>query len=733
MKFNKIIFAIIILIISMSFVSAQDNITSDIIQENYTQMEDTEIASEINVTFSEKVYRGDLGDIEVEIPENTSGNLEVKINDYTLFNESVNTSQSIPIKLPPQKFPMVVANVWPPFDVSRYEVSAFFNNVELNITHDLQVMLYPKDYVPSFLIPEEVLQFSKSYLFMPAVLFPRSATGSAEIYLDGKLINRTDVKGPFVYLNSTMITSLSLGTHKLLLNYSGDDYFNSCSEILIFNVTDAVIHIPKSIYLDHDDCISVNTLKTGYITVYVDSKPVKNESIDKNGEFIYSLFNDISCGQHEIMVEVLAKNFTRTKKASVNVTYSIDIENYLIYRYGMKDEVSVYIPDDMSLNLFRVTVNNTEVPVKKIDNFLMIDISKLDAGNYTINVTYLGDEKYYPMSVNDTFMIDYEIDVPYFVDFNGEQFCDIILPADAKGNLNIYIDGKLYKSSELVNGKASVLMGNLNPGQYNVTARYTGTDYTVREINYTMTMYPDIFYQSSVRVGDENILYFEVPKNCKGKILLNAGSRTYAATIKNGLATIDLSKLEVGVWDMDLYYVGADGYNNSYYVGVFVENAPIKIKPLNTKMYYTTGSYKVRVIGKDGKIVKNGAVTFKINGRTLKTVKTNSQGIASVKIPAKYSPKTYVITASYKTAKISKKVCVNHILKLAVHKKGSKLILKAKAIKGKIIKFKINGKIINAKTNRYGIAKLIVKKPKAKKAIVRATYLKDSVIKTVKL
>lgn len=733
MKISKIIFFIMILIISLSCVSASDNATQSLHDNNTISTGDAEIANEINVTFDEKVYEQELTNITVEIPENTSGNLELRINDYTFFNQSVNSSVNIPMELPPQKFPVVVPNVWPPFDSSIYKVSAFFNDVELDVNHDLIVMKYPKDHSPVFLIPEEVLQFGKSYAFMPAVLFPRSAGGVVEVYLDEKLINRTSVKGPFVYLNETLITSLGMGTHKLMMNYSGDDYFLPYSGILTFNVTNAVIGIPQSIYLDHDDCITVDTQSSGYVSVYVDSKLVKKGALDKKGEFLYSLFKDVTCGEHEIMVVVSAKDFTRTKTVKANVTYSMNMDSYSTFRYGQNNHVSVYMPHDMSLNLFKVTINNKTATAKKEDNYLLIDISNLAVGNYTVSVTYLGDTKYYPMSVSGNFSVAYEIDIPYFADFNCGSAADIILPSDANGSFEIYLNGVLYKSVKLTNGKASIKLDNLNPGKYNISARYVGSDYDVDEKNATLIGWPDMTYETTVRVGDKNVLHFKIPKNCKGSISLKIGQKTYSSTIKNGVATIDLSKLSVGDWDFDLNYVGSDGYNETYFIGVYVSQVPIKIVALNNKLTYGVGTYKVKVTGTDGKIVKNALVTFKINGKTFKKVKTNSLGIASVKIPTIYAPKLYSITAVYKNAVLTKKVLVNHLITLKVSKKSSKLIISAKALKGKVVVFKVGGKTFKVKTNKLGVAKIIVKNPKVKKLVVGASYLKDSVRKIIVL
>lgn len=753
MKSKKIIFLLIIFIFAMSCVSATDNLTDNMLEidsnsavqsDTPSIAQDAEIASEINVTFDEKVYVENLSEITVDLPETAQGNLEVKINDYSIYNETItNKSVVIPIQIPPQKFPIYIVNIWPPYDSTHYKVSAFYNNVEINVTHDLIVMKYPQNYTPTVMIPEEVLQFSQNHYYIPAILFPRSATGNVEIYMDGKLINSTNVTAPYVHFNESIITSASLGIHNMSYVYSGDDYYNPCEGNVTFNVTNVVIDIPNSVYLDHDDCISVRSLAKGDVSVYIDSKLVKKQALDKYGEFLYSLFDDITCGNHEIKVVFNSKNFTRTKIVNVNVTYDIDLYVQGAYVYGEDNTIDVYIPEDMNAKLFKVTINNKTVSVKKSGQDLWIDISKLPKGNYTVNVTYLGDKKYYPVSVIDNFTVDYEITDLYDVFFNDGSSINLVLPSDAKGYLKVYLDGKLFKSAKLVKGKASIDMDNINPGEYVLKVEYTGSDYEVSGYSTNLTVFPDIIYESYVRIGQKNTLYFKVPKSCNGKISAKIGSKIYSAKIKNGIAKLDLSKLGIGDWDIDIKYVGSDGFKETYYAGVYVDYAPVKIKPISTKVPYC-GEYKVKVTGKTGKVIKNARVTFKINGKKIKSSKTNSKGIATLKLPSKYSPKKYTITAIYKNKKISKKVTVKHVISLKTSKikKSAKLVLKAslkKSLKNKVVTFKFNGKSYKAKTNSKGIAKVIVKKSAlknlkvGKKVTLKATYLKDTVKKSLRV
>ena len=167
----------------------------------------------------------------------------------------------------------------------------------------------------------------------------------------------------------------------------------------------------------------------------------------------------------------------------------------------------------------------------------------------------------------------------------------------------------------------------------------------------------------------------------------------------------------------------------------------------NITVDYNGGKYfSVKVVTADGHAVGAGAkVTFTINKKT-KTVKTNKNGIAKIKITD--IPKKYTIKTKYNGKTYKNTVTVKQVLtasKVTVKKTAKKFTLKAKLKingklqKGKVIKFKINGKTYKVKTNAKGVAqktlnkKVINKLKKGKTYTVKVTYLKDTIKTTVKV
>ena len=128
--------------------------------------------------------------------------------------------------------------------------------------------------------------------------------------------------------------------------------------------------------------------------------------------------------------------------------------------------------------------------------------------------------------------------------------------------------------------------------------------------------------------------------------------------------------------------------------------------------------------GKLRSVGKGEVVGIKVNDRSY-IVTTDENGVAKLKI--NLNPATYTITAQYAKCKVSNKLVVKQTLKLVkktvtVKKSAKSFKLKAtlkwtsgKAITGKQIVFKFQGKTYKAKTNSKGLAQVTLKSSVIKK------------------
>ena len=101
----------------------------------------------------------------------------------------------------------------------------------------------------------------------------------------------------------------------------------------------------------------------------------------------------------------------------------------------------------------------------------------LDAGSYTINASYSGDDKYIASSADKAFTVSKlsssvkvtSADISY-----GESASvNVVLSDDAGGTVELTVNSNVY-IAEINGGKAGFTLDNLDAGDYNVQASYSG-------------------------------------------------------------------------------------------------------------------------------------------------------------------------------------------------------------------------------------------------------------------
>ena len=656
MKLNKIfIVSILFLAIFLAgAVSAEDNVTAD-----------SQIAQDINVSFPERVYEEDPVEIDVELPDNVQGILKATVDDVEIYNENItNRSVKIPVTIPEPKKPYIVVNRIT--DHTYHKIGLFYNDVALNLTHDLKLMKYRPDHDYGMGIPQEILKDDDSNYQHPMLAFPQTANGTAEIYIDEVLSERLNTT-TFTILNVSKFNSLDLGNHTVRINYTGDDYYLPSDRTFNFTVVDMLINIPQEIVLDHDDCLTAKTVNNtdGTLFVYFDSELILSAKLDKHGEYLESLFKYVKCGQHEIEVIYLAKHFKKSKKAVVNVSYYVEAwgDGFI---YGEENTVNIVVPTDFNRKLVTITIDGVHKPKFTIDNsgWIELDVSKLDVGNHTLYFDFKGDEKYNSCNLTHNFTVSYRINGPDWY-FGNDEKVSLTLPSTAKGTLDVYVDGKLYKSQKLVKGKASINIKDLKSGDHNITANYSGDDFEVEEVC------TSVYVPVPVTIKANNLaVYYTDNAKYKVKIMRGSEEESYIyATIKvgkktieayaneNGVATFKLPKLKPGKYKMTITCGGVK-LTKTLTVKQILTLKTVKIKKSAKKLVLTA------TLKKGKTPIKYKRVSFKFKGKTYKA-KTDKKGIAKVtikksvlkklKVGKKYSYKvSYLKTSISRSAKVKK-------------------------------------------------------------------------------
>ena len=698
-------------------INTETDITNSIDSETEDIGEDSDSRDDVNISFDEQMYEKDLGEINVDLGDDVSGEFCILIDEEVIYNETITDSHfKVPVVLPKKSYELIV-NIWPGIDCRRYKVNAFLNGEDLNINKTLQVMKLPPDY--SYLhFQDEVLTTNDHQIFV----FPRSANGIVEIWLDGVLLNKTKAQ-PIIYFNKL---NLTLGNHSWKVLFYNDTYYNDFNATANFSAVNVKIQIPQILNITHDDCISVESIyKGGTVKTYIDGMLINTSKVEDK-YFVLCLEQYLKKDSHEVKVIYENGKVKREKTQTISIVYDFDLlSEYFIY--GEDNIIEIILPDTLNNKLLTVEINGTKYAFKRPayagNNFIEINISKLQAGNYSMHISYAGDDRFEAKDEIINFTVNYNIISPDYVEYKDTSFVYLNLPEDAHGNLVVYMDDKLFGNVTLKNGYAKIRVDTLLPGFHSMKVGYSGDDYEVEEYETLIHAAGRMTVSYSFTAGQNKYVVYDMPESSGGYVVFTINGKEHKVNVKNGKAMYSLKNLKAGDYEICIDYYRNGELISGDYADIEVKKSKIKI------ISYKMSSKSIKVKIKLNKPMKT-TVYAKFMGKTYK-IKTNSKGIGTFKKSLKIKKSKKSIKFSHLGSKLTKKLYKPN---LKVTKSKKKMTLKTIVnIKGIKVRFKAGKKTYTVKTNSRGIAKISMKKPKNSKVLCKAIYFGCKVSKNVRL
>ena len=464
----------------------------------------------------------------------------------------------------------------------------------------------------------------------------------------------------------------------------------------------------------------------------------------------YNTYSQIFTSEGGDIIAAVGSYF---EKDNAPYTISIYVNNYLTYKQSgnvahagyntIKLDKYILVDNNQTFEV-RINTNsvpvveNTRMPLKHDVNYVLINGEFNDVSLKG----WIAPIKAYTFKnpgISENIIKFYDTNETIFFVKNVEA-----------NNLTVNFNGINY-TINIKNGEGNVSFGVLPVGEYIATITYKNQTFSNQVLVKTTIDTGDTY---SITIGYNTKLTFTAQfLDSDGKPL----NKT-ELTAKFDSQILKDKTTEDGKFSIIISAGAKIGTHTiSYSNPVSGENATVKVIIVsrfsgnkNVNMYYYDGSsYKVRIVGNDGKFVgKNQVVTIKIGKKTFK-VKTNANGYAILKIPNTITPGKFTIAATYAGQTVKNQLTVKQVLKttktVTVKKSAKTLVLKATlkngktALKNKIIKFKVNGKTYKAKTNKKGLAKYTLKKSAIKKLkvgkkyTIQVAYLKDVVKSTLKV
>ena len=471
--------------------------------------------------------------------------------------------------------------------------------------------------------------------------------------INGKLYNRTTGSDGVASMNINLV----VGKYKITASYAGSSLYGSSS---VTNLVEVLSTISAN------DVVKFYKNGTQYYAKFVDGNgnPLVNAEVRFNINGVFYTRNTNGSGIAKLNIALYPDKYILTayhpngeaKGYNITVLSTINSSDIIKYfRNGTQYYATFY--DSMGNPLINETVRfniNGVIYEKRTNDKGTANLTiSLYPGNYILTAYHPnGEAKGYNISVLTTLIDNKDIDMYYR---DGTAFAITVLDGQGKPLANaavrFNVNGVFYDKITDENGIAKLGI-RLYPNNYIITSSYNGLEVSNR-INVSSSNTTIIGKDAYVIMGSINSNYTVTLVDVKGNPIGNKtvyfrydNKQVTATTDKNGNATITISGLKNGDYNITYGFDGVEGYCSSSSSSILhVVNSTTILTGNDLTMVYNDGSeFKVKLTDLYGKPLANKIITFVINGIAYNRT-TDSNGVASINI--RLYPGTYLVSYSY--------------------------------------------------------------------------------------
>ena len=498
------------------------------------------------------IYVGQNETIKVVLPKDVNGNVTIRIYNTTYVNQAVNVVNGTGwFNISGLAQGQYVAYVTLHND-SKYEDDTVFANFKVSLVNDylFEVNVTDKNYV------RDNITFT--------VKLPENATGNVTVTIFGR-----DYPGVVENGNVTVnITAPYYGTfpYKVSFEEKGKYALKSQTGSVVISkkdvdlnpVYDSPVHVGENVTFkvqlpkDATGTITVITRMVTYTVALVNG----SANITVPG---YPLAQSYSpsisySGDDRYNANSTPLNVVVVKVSDYNLTFNVsDIH------VGQTEVVNITLPADATDDvLIYGNFSQRRYSQAIVNGNVTFNIANLAAGTYNITVLYQGYDKYESKNVTKTFKV-VKVNSTIAIELVNRTIV-VSVPDDATGNVSISI-GTIKENATIVNGKATLDVSSLYPGEYLAEASFAGDDkYFANATSKTVTLpkvtdYTIIVTAESIIVGENATIIVKLPQDANGYANITVNNTVYRnVEVKDGNAKLNVAKLPVGTHNITVNY-----------------------------------------------------------------------------------------------------------------------------------------------------------------------------------
>ena len=570
-------------------------------------------------------------------------------------------------------------------------------------------------------------------------------TGVNGTYLSGNIVVNIDGKNYTVGVVNGIGTldgdKLDAGSYDFAAVWEGNDNYNPCTssgsffvnkidssiDVVIEDIVvgeDAVVNVALPINATGDVIINVDGNE--YSVTLEDGKATQTISNLKAGNYGATVKY---CGDNNYNEVTINVDFKVSK-----ITPVIDVNTEDI-TFGQNLVIVINLPSDATGKV-KVSVDGKNYTLTIVDGKVTKSISDLTAGTHNIIVKYMGNDKYNPTEVNKTANVakaDATLEVSIIdVDYDKIFTIGVTLIGVNKDPLNgeviVDIGDKLY-TVKVADGNGTLKGDKLVAGSYDFNATWAGNvnyniaqdsgSFNVNKLNATM----DVIVPKDVKVDECIIIVVNVPKDATGKVNVEIEGKFYSAIIKNGVASINISSLPIGIHNFTVIYSGDEKYNSVTKTGTVnvINNGYVNLNVTDIAMIYHDGTRLIAILTDYmGNPIANATIYFTVNGVVYNRT-TDATGSASMALnlnSGEYRASILfngsdMYDKAFKNVTVTIKSTIDGQNIVKFYQNGTQFFVTFIDINGNIlanqnVTFNINGVFYTRKTNENGTARLAI-------------------------
>ena len=467
---------------------------------------------------------------------------------------------------------------------------------------------------------------------------PETANGNLALYINNELFSQVKLingSGEIQFNNKP-------GVYNVTLKYDGEDY-------PVSDETRTLTINPKIIINGTQDCMNINVIchENSTAKIIIKNKNTNQTIIEaplENGKAIINLENVKFENKFIIIYSSDEYNYTNTYKEYnwepiFNEYYCIGPGSYIEFSLPKNTSGQFKIENYECIDyrdVYRVW-NHTNLieEINYTNGKGRINLPNISGGEFRFYIT-ITDELYGDFNTFIYANVKPVISIPTEIYNEGVINFELY---NANETLEIYIDGALYETKQVNNGKATIKLVGLSYGNHTLELLYNGTysqdlefffryytphpyydDYhyyyypTYRDYYDAYKYIQDIFYKGPVSIiaddttiGTPAVINIKVDENVQN-VVVTILNKTYAL---NSSENITLTNLELGKYNITVSYIENNTsytFNRTFNVlpvnGTFseleklIKKTEVESTIKLTKNYINTGSEKEILISK---------------------------------------------------------------------------------------------------------------------------------------